>query len=295
MVLLNLPGNFDMLHLTLYENRLYLPIFIFFLRGFVDYAEKFQNINQHPKLPKHIGIIMDGNGRWAARQGLPRAAGHNEGVNSVQDVVEACGELQIEVLTIYTFSEENWKRPGWEVASLMQLLVTTINKQIDRLIKQNVRIRTIGSIDKLPSLARNAMRAAVSRTKHNTGLVLNVALSYGGRQEITGAVRKLAEQVKSGILEPDQIDEEMLAANLDTGGQPYPDLIIRTGGESRISNFLIWQAAYSEIFITDTAWPEFRKENLIDAVWDFIHRERRFGRVSSQIQSEAVLSSLHPN
>ena len=261
----------------------------------MDFAEKFQNIKNHPKLPKHIGIIMDGNGRWAKGQGLPRAAGHNEGVNSVQAVVETCGELQIEVLTIYTFSEENWKRPGWEVASLMQLLVTTINKQIERLMKQNVRIRTIGDIEKLPSLARGAMRSAVSRTRNNTGLVLNVALSYGGRQEITAAVRKLAQQVKSGILEPDQIDEEMLAANLDTAGQPYPDLIIRTGGESRISNFLIWQAAYSEIYITDTSWPEFGKQHLINAVWDFIHRERRFGKVSRQIQSEAVLSSLHPN
>lgn len=255
----------------------------------MDYTEKFENIRHHHKLPKHIGIIMDGNGRWAKRQGLPRAAGHGEGVNSVEAVVEVCGELQIEVLTIYTFSQENWKRPGWEIASLMQLLVTTINKQIEKLIRQNVRIRTIGDIEKLPSLARSAMKSAVSRTKNNTGLILNVALSYGGRQEIIGAVRKLARQVKSGNLDPQQITEELLADNLDTAGQPYPDLVIRTGGENRISNFLLWQIAYSEIYITHTAWPDFRKENLVDAVWNFIHRERRFGKVSEQIQSEAVM------
>ncbi len=257
----------------------------------MDYTQKFENIKLHPKLPKHIGIIMDGNGRWAAGQGLPRSAGHNEGVNSVQAVVEACGELKIEVLTIYTFSHENWNRPGWEVVSLMQLLVTTINKQIERLIKQNVRIRTIGDLEKLPSLARKAMESAVKRTKENRGLVLNVALSYGGRQEIVNAVRKLAQQVKSGILDPEQIDEELLADNLDTAGQPYPDLIIRSGGENRISNFLIWQTAYSEIYFTRTAWPDFRKKHLVDAVWDFIHRERRFGKVSEQIQSEAIVSS----
>lgn len=258
----------------------------------MSFSVKFENIIHHPKLPKHIGIIMDGNGRWAKWQGLPRVAGHNEGVNSVQEIVEVCGELKIEVLTLYTFSEENWKRPGWEVASLMQLLVKTINKQIERLIKQSVQIRTIGNLEKLPSIAQKAMKSAVARTEKNSGLVLNVALSYGGRQEIVSAARKLAQQVKAGLMDPEQIDEDLFANQLDTAGQPYPDLIIRTGGESRISNFLIWQIAYSEIFITQTAWPDFRKENLVDAIWDFIHRERRFGKVSEQIQPEAVLNTV---
>jgi len=250
----------------------------------VDYLEKFEKLKSHPQLPRHIGIIMDGNGRWAKSKGLPRVAGHNEGVNSVHDVVEACGELGIKYLTIYTFSEENWKRPSWEVASLMQLLVVTINKQIDRLMKQNVRIRTIGHLNKLPEMARRAMRSAEERTKNNTGLNLNVALSYGGRQEIVDAVQKIAQMVKDGQISPEQIKEEHIAGQLDTFGQPDPDLVIRTGGEHRVSNFLLWQIAYAEIFITQTPWPEFRKPHLINALWDFIHRERRYGMVSEQIQ-----------
>ncbi len=256
----------------------------------MDYKDKFEKLKHHPKLPRHIGMIMDGNGRWAKSKGLPRVAGHNEGVNSVQEIVEACGELQIEVLTIYTFSEENWKRPSWEVASLMQLLVTTINKQIERLMRQNVRIRTIGHLDKLPALAKRAMRSAVERTKNNTGLILNVALSYGGRQEIVDAARNLAEKVKAGQLQPKQITDELISGQLNTAGQPDPDLVIRTGGEKRISNFLLWQIAYAEIYITRTSWPEFRKEHLVNALWDFVHRERRYGKVSEQIKKEPVLT-----
>ena len=252
----------------------------------MDYKDKFEKLKNHSNLPRHIGIIMDGNGRWAKGKGLPRVAGHNEGVNSVQDVVEACGELGVEVLTIYTFSEENWKRPSWEVASLMQLLVTTINKQIERLVRQNVRIRTIGHLNKLPALAKRAMESAVERTKENTGLILNVALSYGGRQEIVDAARELAEQVKSGQLDSRDITDEKLSEHLNTAGQPDPDLVIRTGGEKRISNFLLWQIAYAEIFITETAWPDFRKEHLINAIWDFLHRERRYGKVSEQLKTE---------
>jgi undecaprenyl diphosphate synthase len=251
--------------------------------------EKFEELKTSPNLPKHVGLIMDGNGRWAKGKGLPRVAGHNEGVNSVQEIVEVCGELGIEVLTIYTFSEENWKRPSWEVATLMQLLVTTINKQIERLVRQNVRIQTLGKLDKLPEIAQRAMRSAIKRTKDNTGLILNVALSYGGRQEITEAVRVLAQQAKNGQIDPEEINPESISQLMETAGQPDPDLIIRTGGEHRISNFLLWQIAYAEIFITKTAWPDFRKPEFTQAVWDFVHRERRYGMVSEQIQAKTAL------
>lgn len=246
----------------------------------------FKELKNNPKLPRHIGLIMDGNGRWAKGKGLPRVAGHNEGVNSVQEIVEVCGELGVEVLTIYTFSEENWKRPSWEVSTLMQLLVTTINKQIERLVRQNVQIRTLGRLNKLPEITQRAMRSAMKRTKNNTGLILNVALSYGGRQEITDAVKAIALDIKHGKLEPEDISTQSIADLLETAGQPDPDLIIRTGGEHRISNFLLWQIAYAEIYITQTAWPDFRKPHLVQAITDFILRERRYGMVSEQIQAK---------
>ena len=257
----------------------------------MNYQEKFEKLKLHPLLPKHIGMIMDGNGRWAKKRGLPRVAGHNEGVNSVQDIVEGCGELGVEILTIYTFSEENWKRPSWEVAALMQLLVTTINKQINRLMEQNVRLRAIGHLNKLPAFTRKKMESAMKRTRDNTGLILNVALSYGGRQEIIDAIKNLARRIKHGELQPDDIDDKTIANQLDTAGQPDPDLIIRTGGEFRLSNFLLWQIAYSEIYVTRTPWPEFRKAQLIEALWDYIHRERRYGMVSEQIQAKTALQN----
>ena len=252
----------------------------------MKFEEKFEDLKNHSKLPRHIGLIMDGNGRWAKGKGLPRVAGHNEGVNSVQEIVEVCGELGIEVLTIYTFSEENWKRPSWEVSTLMQLLVTTINKQIERLVRQNVQIRTLGRLNKLPEITQRAMRLAMERTKSNTGLILNVALSYGGRQEITDAVRMIAQDVKHGKLEPEKITTQSISDLLETAGQPDPDLIIRTGGEHRISNFLLWQIAYAEIYVTQAAWPDFRKPQLLQAITDFINRERRYGMVSEQIQAK---------
>jgi len=255
----------------------------------MKFEEKFEALKKHNNLPRHIGLIMDGNGRWAKGKGLPRVAGHNEGVNSVQEIVEACGELGIEVLTIYTFSEENWKRPSWEVATLMQLLVTTINKQIERLVRQNVRIRTLGKLDKLPDITQRAMRTAMKRTEENTGLILNVALSYGGRQELTEAARTLARKAAEGKLDPDSINANSISNLLETSGQPDPDLIIRTGGEHRISNFLLWQIAYAEIFITQTAWPDFRKPQFVNALWDFAYRERRYGMVSEQIQTNSAL------
>jgi undecaprenyl diphosphate synthase len=258
----------------------------------LNYHQKLDLIKNNKNTPKHIGIIMDGNGRWAKSQGLPRVAGHNKGVESVEDVVEGCAEMGVNNLTIYTFSEENWKRPSWEVAALMQLLVTTINKKVKRLIKQNVQIRTIGHLNKLPDKAQKTMMSAIQKTKRNTGLILNVALSYGGRQELIDAFRKLAALVKSGELNPEEITDTNIANELDTKGQPDPDLIIRTGGENRISNFLLWQIAYSEIYVTNTPWPEFRKPHLVDAIWDFINRERRFGEISEQVQSRFAYNNL---
>ena len=257
----------------------------------MELHSKFEILKEHPSLPVHIGVIMDGNGRWAKKKGLPRVAGHNEGVNSVQDVINTCCQLGIGYLTIYTFSEENWKRPSWEVAALMQLLVRTIDKQINRLQEQNVRIKTIGHLGKLPANTRKKMEEAIEDTKNNSGLTLNVALSYGGRQEIIRAVQKLARKIKLGEIQPEDIDDGAISGELYTAGQPDPDLIIRTGGENRISNFLLWQLAYAEIYVTETAWPEFRKEQLLEAVWDFVHRERRFGKVSEQLESQLALQN----
>ncbi len=229
---------------------------------------------------------MDGNGRWAQKHGLPRVAGHNEGVTSVEEIIDVCTEIGVQYLTIYTFSEENWRRPTWEVASLMQLLVTTINRQLKRLMERNVRVQTIGHLNKLPDFARKAMLRGMERTRNNTGLVLNVALSYGGRQELVDAFKALSRQIAAGDLRPDEINEYVVARYLYTSDQPDPDLIIRTGGEHRISNFLLWQIAYAEIYFTNIPWPEFRKEPFVEALWDYIHRERRFGMISEQIRQK---------
>jgi len=231
----------------------------------LNHQQKLDIIKSTTETPKHIGIIMDGNGRWAKSQGLPRIAGHNKGVDSVEAVVEGCAEMGVNNLTIYTFSEEN--------------------KKVKRLVNQNVQIRTIGHLNKLPDKAQKTMLSAIQKTKRNTGLILNVALSYGGRQELIDAFRKLAQHVKKGELQPDEINDLIISKELDTKGQPDPDLIIRTGGENRISNFLLWQIAYSEIYVTQTPWPEFGKPHLIDAVWNFLERERRFGQTSDQVQS----------
>ncbi|RMH61675.1 MAG: isoprenyl transferase [Calditrichaeota bacterium] len=254
--------------------------------------EKIGRLKEREDLPRHIGIIMDGNGRWARAKGLPRVAGHNMGVNSVEDVVEGCAEIGINNLTIYTFSEENWKRPPREVAALMQLLVATINRKLKKLVQQNVQIRTIGHLNKLPSAAQRTMMSAIEKTRRNTGLILNVALSYGGRQELIDAFRKLAHLVSRGEISPDEITDQLISNELDTKGQPDPDLIIRTGGENRISNFLLWQIAYSEIYVTPTPWPEFRKPQLADALWSFLQRERRFGMISEQVQNKATVPQM---
>jgi undecaprenyl diphosphate synthase len=228
---------------------------------------------------------MDGNGRWAKKRGFPRIAGHNEGVESVRDAVEACGQLGVKHLTLYAFSTENWKRPQEEVSMLMRLLMRALRDETDKLHENNVKVDTIGEFSTLPVEVQDELTDAMTKTKLNTGLHLHLALSYSGRWDITNAVKSIAAEVKSGALDPASIDDALVARHLATKNVPDPDLLIRTSGEFRISNFLLWQLAYSEIFISSSCWPDFRRQELYDAIADFQKRERRFGMVSEQIQS----------
>ena len=246
-------------------------------------------LSNHPNLPTHIGIIMDGNGRWAKKRRLPRIAGHNAGIDSVRDIVEACGEIGVKVLTLYTFSLENWKRPKREVSALMKLLVTTLNREIKDLMQKNVRITCIGELEDLPEMTRFSMMEAIEMTKNNTGLTLNLALSYSSRKEIRSAVKRIAENVLAGKIKTDDIDENLISMSLQTSELPDPDLIIRTSGEFRISNFLLWQIAYAEIYVTKTLWPDFRKSDLFEAIGNYLKRERRFGMVTEQLYSKTTL------
>ncbi len=243
-----------------------------------------ETLREQGPLPRHIAMIMDGNGRWAKQRGLPRIAGHREGVRSVRDIVEVCGQLGIEVLTLYTFSTENWRRPQKEVSALMKLLLKTLRKEIDDLVKNNVRLLTIGNLEQLPKVAHQGMLEGMAATRENTGLKLNLALNYGGREEIISAVQKIALDIQQGKLQPRDIDKKIMAQTLYTQGLPDPDLLVRTSGEYRISNFLLWQLAYTEIYITDVLWPDFRRQNLYDAIRDYQGRERRFGKVSEQLK-----------
>jgi undecaprenyl diphosphate synthase len=240
-------------------------------------------LKQSTRLPRHIAIIMDGNGRWAKQRGLPRVIGHREGIRSVRDIVEACGELGIGVLTLYTFSTENWRRPEDEVSALMRLLLRTIRKEIGELKKNNVRLFLSGELLKLPPDTQKAMLEGIEKTEKNTGLILNLALNYGSREEILHAVQGIARLVRRGELDPDGISAETIQAHLYTGKLPDPDLLIRTSGEFRLSNFLLWQLAYTEIVITDVLWPDFRRDHLYRAIQEYLSRERRFGKVSEQI------------
>ncbi len=231
------------------------------------------------ELPKHIAIIMDGNGRWAKSRGNIRSYGHKAGVDSVRDITEACAQIGVEYLTLYAFSTENWGRPKPEVNALLKLLVHSLRKEADNLNKNNIRLTTIGQLDRFPEVCKNELTEAIELTKDNDHLQLCLALSYSGRWDITEAVKKLAGQVKEGKLDPEEIDDQMISAHLSTAGIPDPDLIIRTSGEYRISNFLLWQLAYSELYITETYWPDFRREELYKAINAFQKRERRFGKV----------------
>ncbi len=234
-------------------------------------------------VPAHIAIIMDGNGRWAKQRGLPRIAGHNEGVESVRDTVEACGQLGVKYLTLYAFSTENWKRPQEEVSLLMRLLMRALRDETDKLHRNNVKVHAIGEISSLPHEVQDELFDAIEKTRNNTGLNLFLALSYSGRWDITTAVSRIANEIAAGTLQANRIDEATVSSYLSTQGVPDPDLLVRTSGELRISNFLLWQLAYSEIYISPCYWPAFRREELYAAVREFQKRERRFGMVSEQL------------
>ena len=227
---------------------------------------------------------MDGNGRWANSRGLPRIAGHREGVRTVRKITEICGELDVQILTLYTFSSENWNRPQTEVSALMKLLVSSLRREVKDLMKNNVRFTVIGNINELEKNVQNELLDSIQKTKNNTGLNLNLALSYGSRKEILFAVKQLAEKVSNGEIETEQIDEPLFSQMLYTRDIPDPDLLIRTGGEFRLSNFLLWQIAYTEIHVTDTFWPAFGKEELMTAIYEYQNRERRFGKISEQLK-----------
>lgn len=234
-------------------------------------------------LPKHIAIIMDGNGRWAKKRGALRVFGHKSAVKSVREVTENCAELGIQYLTLYAFSTENWSRPKYEVNTLMKLLVSTIRKEIKTLLDNNVRLTTIGNLTSLPNSCQNELQEAIRLTKNNTGLNLILALSYGGRWDILEAVKKIAQEVQENNLNPESINESLFENYLSTQNVPDPELLIRTSGELRISNFLLWQIAYSELYISSILWPDFRKEHLYEAIISYQSRERRFGKTSEQV------------
>ena len=230
------------------------------------------------RLPKHIAVIMDGNGRWAKQRGYDRIVGHQNGVVSVRETTEAAAEIGIEYLTLYAFSTENWDRPKEEVDALMELLVDTIEKETPTLNKNNVRLLTIGDLSRLPESAEKKLKNCLSQTDKNSGLRLVLALSYSSRWEIINAAKKIAEEVKEGHLAINDITADVVANHLTTNLIPDPDLLIRTSGELRISNFLLWQLAYTELYFTETHWPDFRKENFYEAIYKFQQRERRFGK-----------------
>ncbi|HYM94391.1 MAG TPA: isoprenyl transferase [Chitinophagaceae bacterium] len=253
-------------------------------------SELLDKINKS-QLPRHIAIIMDGNGRWAKEHGQDRLFGHIHGVESVRNIVEGCAELEIEYLTLYAFSTENWERPEYEVVGLMELLVNTIREEAETLHKNNIRLHVIGDMNMLPDYARKELGEALELTKGNTGLNLVMALSYSGRWELLNAIKNIANEVKEGNLKVEEIDQDIFQRYLCTSGIPDPELMIRTSGEYRISNFLLYQLAYAELYFTNVRWPDFRKENLYEAIFDFQNRERRFGKTSEQVADEPMIDA----
>lgn len=236
-------------------------------------------------LPRHIAVIMDGNGRWAKRKGAKRIFGHRNAIEAVRQTSEGCAELGIEYLTLFAFSTENWERPKIEVDGLMELLVSTIRKETETLTKNNIRLKAIGNIDSLPKNCQKELYASIDLTKHNNGLVLNLALSYSGQWDVLQAVNKMLKDVKKGLLTDEEVSSDVFSNYLCTAGIPDPELLIRTSGEMRISNFMLWQMAYTELYITDVLWPDFRKEHLMEAIEEYQKRDRRFGKV---IESEKI-------
>ena len=238
------------------------------------------------RLPRHVAIILDGNGRWAKKKKKPRLYGHKVGADSVSDIVEACREIGIKYLTLYAFSSENWQRPAQEVTGLMSILKRYLESELPRMQKNDIRLVSIGDHERLPAAVRTALENTVAATSSNSQLTLNLALSYGGRDELVRAVRKICRQCLGGSLEPENISDVTISENLDTSDIPDPDLLIRTGGEARLSNFLLWQASYAEIYFTDVMWPDFRKEVFLQALTDYQVRERRFGRTGDQLKTK---------
>ncbi len=243
----------------------------------------FNKINTE-NLPKHLAIIMDGNGRWAKQKGMLRAFGHENGTKSVRTTVEACARLGIENLTLYAFSTENWNRPKLEVETLMKLLISSLKKELETLVKNDIRLNSIGNLENLPKGVQKELMEVIEKTKNNTRMTLTLALSYGSREEILNAVKKISDKVKNNIISIDGIDESILNNHLYTHNLPDVDLVIRTSGEHRISNFLLWQIAYAEFYFTDVLWPDFKEEDLYEAIISYQKRERRFGKTSEQIK-----------
>ncbi|MEM9259295.1 MAG: isoprenyl transferase [Bacteroidota bacterium] len=245
-------------------------------------SELLQQIDKS-RLPRHIGVIMDGNGRWAQGQGKPRVFGHHSAVEAVRATVEACAELRVDCLSLYAFSTENWSRPEMEVGALMQLLVDTIGSEMETLLKNNIRLRAIGDTSKLPEATQDALSFGIAQTAANQGMELILALNYSGKWDLTQAIRQIAGEAAAGRLDPLSVDEQIIDQQLSTREFPDPELIIRTSGENRLSNFFLWQAAYAEFYFSPVFWPEFRKPDLYAAIFDFQQRERRFGKTSEQL------------
>lgn len=246
----------------------------------MDTLKQIKSVN----LPEHIAIIMDGNGRWARKKGLLRAAGHKQGTQGVREVVEGCAELGVPYLTLYAFSTENWNRPKKEVDTLMNLLVASLKKEIKTLQDNDVSLHAIGNLKSLPKKAQKELLEVIDQTKNNKRLRLTLALSYGGREEILNSIKEISLKVKNNIISPDEIDESYINSHLYTANMPDVDLLIRTSGEQRVSNFLLWQIAYAEFYFTTILWPDFKKVHLHDAIFSYQNRERRFGKTSEQIK-----------
>ena len=248
-------------------------------------------LKQRGAIPRHIAVIMDGNGRWAREQGMRRVQGHKAGVKSVREVTECCAELGVEVLTLYTFSTENWQRPATEIDALMHLLIRSLRKEAETLLENSIRLQAIGDRSLLPGACRDELEEVIEQTSGGDRMTLTLALSYSGRWEITEAARSIAADAAAGRLSPDDVDESLITRRLSTGDWPDPDLLIRTGGDQRLSNFLLWQIAYSELWFTDVYWPSFRRRHVYEAIRSFQDRDRRFGRVSTGSPAEEARST----
>ncbi len=251
-----------------------------------EQMQPYAELSADMSIPRHIAVIMDGNGRWAEARNRPRLFGHKAGVDSVRDIVETARELGVGHLTLYAFSTENWKRPDGEVTGLMSLLKTYLRAELNNMRTNNIRLHCLGQRDRLPEDVRNILQETMEDTRECSGMYLNLALNYGGRAELIHAIKALALQCVDGKMNPEDIDEQAVADALYTAGQPDPDLLIRTGGECRLSNFLLWQASYAELYFTEVKWPDFRKAQLVEAIVHFNERQRRFGKTGAQLRTE---------